>query len=109
MVAMNDLAYQTACTRLGLQSWLGTAQLLFRMPTTTQIKGTATNANVVSNWGQRLRRSLAGVAVVYIVTVYSSRDRVMGNPQFPNVLAVEWVLDCTVKAVADVHAHGVRE
>lgn len=41
--------------------------------------------------------------------MYLRRDRVMGSPQFLNVLAVEEVLDCTAKTMADVQARGARE
>ena len=36
------------------------------------------------------------------------RDRVMGNPRFLRVLAVEWVLGCTAKTIAEVQARGSK-
>ena len=36
------------------------------------------------------------------------RDRVMGNPRFLRVLAVEVVLGCTAKTIAEVQARGAK-
>ena len=36
------------------------------------------------------------------------RDRVMGNPRFLRVLAVEEVLGCTAKTIAEVQARGAK-
>ena len=32
----------------------------------------------------------------------------MGNPRFLRVLAVEWVLGCTAKTIAEVQARGAK-